>query len=190
MKRIAPTQNHPDAHAYPSLVDCALPESAGSSRRVFLKGAAAVCAGLAGGLLAGARERTASAAPAGKAAQRIPLPLKSRYRFQHGNYELQRAVAQTGDAGLGRFLSEPKEAARIEAALRKVLDRHSCVDLLDGKRLARLQIQVGDALTAVYRQRTGRAAPRPTVVLFVGVPAVSCLGDCAPPTPVCRPPRP
>lgn len=133
--------------------------------------------------------KRANAAPASRPLERVTLSIKERYEFRHGNYQLERVVAQTDDKALARFLSDPKVAPELEKATRRVLDEHSCVDLLDGKRLTRLQGRLGDALRDVYRHRTRRQGRSPTVVLFVGVPNDRCRGDCPPATPVCRPPR-
>lgn len=184
---------------YPSLVELALPqatpEGGPASRRTFLRGAAVAGAALTGALLPSALWRqssggSAQAAPAKPGTKRVTLRFQRRYVFRHGNYELQSAVAQTGDTQLAGFLADPKAALGLEAALRRVLDAHSCVDLLQGKRLARLQERLGTALVEHYRKTTRRMAAAPTVVLFVGVPNDRCRGDCPAATPICRPPTP
>jgi hypothetical protein len=72
--------------------------------------------------------------------------------------------------------------------VRKVLDAHTCADLRQGKRLAKLQRRLAKALAARFRKRQKVGIAAPTVVLFVGVPMRACKGDCAAPVPICKPP--
>ncbi|MDY0000963.1 MAG: twin-arginine translocation signal domain-containing protein [Polyangia bacterium] len=180
---------------YPTLVELVLPETSASSRRAFLRGAAVAGAAVAGTLLPSALRRgrgggQAEAAPAKPELKRVNLTFQRRYVFRHGNYELQRAMAQTQDQSLAHFMADPKIVQGLETALRKELDSHSCADLLEGKRLSRLQTRLGTAIVDHYRKMSRRIAPAPTVVLFVGVPNDRCRGDCPAVTPVCRPPTP
>ncbi len=169
MKPRSPNPQSTDEAGYPSLAEHHATRAPGASRRAFLRVAGAVTTASASGLLLG---------PAAAAARRrkrpqptqVTLRLKRRYTFRYGNYQLQRCVAQTRSAPLARFLKDRKEADGIEKALRAILDRHSCADLLSGKRLARLQRALGRALRAHYQRRTRHAAPTPTVVLYVGPP--------------------
>jgi hypothetical protein len=159
------------------------------TRRGFLRGAAAAAgAALVGGLQPAERGEAKSRSPRRGKPHRVNLPLSKRYTFRYGNYQLQRATAQTHDAQLARFLLDSKERTGIEQTLRSVLDRHTCADVTDAKRLARLRRAVAKALVARYRARTRRRARLPTVVLFVGVPPTRCLGDCPAAVPICKAP--
>ncbi len=189
MKRIRPLHHRETESAYPSIPDldpALAPEAARRSRRSFLQGAAAAGAALATGWLA----PEAAAGSRGRRVHRVTLPHSKRYVFRYGNYELQRAVAQTRNVGLARFLDSKSERAGIERAMWAELNRHSCADLLDGKKLARLHQAVAKALARHYRKRTRRSATPPTVVLYVGVPGTNCDGDCPAVVPICKPPTP
>ena len=182
MKKIQPHTTYDNDTGYPSAIEDHL------SRRGFMRSALAGTAATAG-LLMQAPDGNARR-PRTPKPKRVTLNLSNRYRFKHGNYQIQKIVLQTRSSALVAFLEDRREATGVQAALKKVLDAHSCVDLLNGKKLARLQLRVAKALTKQYRFRTRRVVATPTVVLFVGVPGTNCLGDCAPPVPFCRPPRP
>jgi hypothetical protein len=215
MKRVRPLHQRTDTPGYPSVIQHTLEESVHpdaedaeddeddgalgaeaatpsppSNRRRFLQGAAAAGAALAGGLLPGRASTAKSRSPRRGKPHRVTLPHTKGYTFRYGNYQLQRAVAQTRDDALVRFLSDSKEQKGIERTIRKVLDRHTCADITDAKRLARLRRAVARALVARYRVRTRKRARLPTVVLFVGVPPARCKGDCPAAVPICRPPTP
>jgi len=135
MKQIRPNKSYDDHTEYPSAIDDRF------SRRTFLRTALTATAA-AGGLLIASRGLSRSR----KQLYRATLRMKPTYRFKYGNYQVDRIVAQTTDLKLSRFLADKREAAGIEKGVRKVLDRHSCVDLKDGKKLARLQRLLGKAL--------------------------------------------
>jgi len=180
MRKIHPQTSY-DAHdQYPSVIDVHL------SRRSFLRGALSTTAAAGALLVPGG----ASVIAGGRRPKtyRTSVRLTRRYRFRYGNYEVQRITVQTSDARLVRFLEDKKESAAIEKEVRKVLDAHSCVDLRNGKRLARLQRRVAKTLAARYRKRKGSGVTTPTVVLFVGVAGARCKGDCPAPVPFCKPP--
>lgn len=180
MRKIRPQTSYKDADQYPSVIDTAL------SRRAFLKGALTTTAAAGAllvpdgaGLVAGGRRPKT---------YRTAVKLSRRYQFRYGNYQVQRITVQTTSAALVRFIENQKESAGIEKAVRKILDAHTCADLKDGKKLARLQRRVAKVLAARYRKRKGSRVRMPTVVLFVGLPGVSCKGDCPAPVAICKPP--
>jgi len=189
MKKVKPVQDY-DEHGYPSVIDS---ELAHVSRRGFLRAALSTSAAagvmvVAGGglsLAGGRRPKT----------YKTSVNAGHRYTFKHGNYEVQRIAVQTRSERLLRFLENKREAAGVTKAVRKVLDAHTCADLRNGKRLARLQRRVGKAIGAHYRKRTKRYVAAPTVVIFVSVPRYRhCRGRCRPAAPYCsvpqKPPRP
>lgn len=180
MRKIRPQTSYHDADQYPSVIDTHL------SRRTFLRGAlgtsaaagAVLMTGSAGLLARGRRPKT----------YRTAVKLTQRYRFRYGNYQVQRITVQTTSSRLVRFLEDKKESARTEKAVRKILDAHSCADLRQGKKLARLQRRVAQVLADQYRKRRRSRVALPTVVLFVGLPYASCKGDCPAPVAICKPP--
>jgi len=180
MRKVRPQTSYHDADLYPSVID------AHFSRRAFLRGAlstsaaagAVLMTGSAGLLAGGRRAKT----------YRTAVKLSQRYRFRYGNYQLQRITVQTASPQLVRFLEDKMETARTEKAVRKILDAHSCADLRKGKKLARLQRSIAQALAGQYRKRRRSRVAAPTVVLFVGVPYASCRGDCPAPVAICKPP--
>ncbi len=200
VRPVRPRRVEPEPPGYPSVIQQRLGETDGHrastrapdrapTRRGFLRGAAAAAgAALVGGMVSGQRGEAKSRSPRRGKPHRVDLPLSKKYTFRYGNYQLLRAAAQTHDANLARFLLDSKERKGIEQTLRHVLDRHTCADVTDAKRLARLRRAVAKALAARYRARTRRRARLPTVVLFVGVPPTRCLGDCPAAVPICKAP--
>ncbi len=187
MKKISPATDAQSPPSYPSVIDT---ELAHASRRDFLR--ASVSATLtAGGLLLGdAGANVAVAAPRKATTYRTSIWAKRGYTFRYGNYVLQRVVLQSRSKRLVTYLGDAKHAAHVDKAVRKVLDAHTCEDLLSGKRLVRLQRSLARALVAVYRRRTGRRAALPTVVIFTSVNRFrACRGKCRPTTPYCRVPK-
>ncbi|MFH2009042.1 MAG: hypothetical protein ABI333_20800 [bacterium] len=180
MKQIRPSQRYNDHTGYPSAIDERF------SRRTFLRATLTGAAAMGGLLIAGrglSRSRKSQL-------YRATIRMSQTYRFRYGNYQVDRLVVQTTDHKLALFLAQKREAPGIEKGVRAVLDGHSCVDLKDGRKLARLQRLLGKALAKHHRTRTRRTVAAPTVILFVGLPGVRCLGDCAPPVPFCKPPGP
>lgn len=183
MKNIKPVQDY-DEHSYPSVIDS---ELAHVSRRGFLRAALSTSAAAGAVLVAGGG--TSLAGGRRPKTYKTSVKVGSRYTFRYGNYELQRIAVQTRSEHLLRFLENKKETAGVTKAVRKVLDAHTCADLRDGKKLARLQKRVGKAIVARYRKRTKRAVAAPTVVLFVSVNRYRyCRGKCAPAAAYCRVP--
>ena len=173
MKSKKPLTLPSTAPDYPSLPDL--------TRRGFLIAAGSLAAA---GLLV--RPARAQAQKRVEIVIRLPNP----YTFRHGNQRLERLAAQTADSGMVAFLASRAEADGIQKTVLTVLEAHSCVDLGDGKRLAALQVKLGQALANRYQLQTRRRAAAPTVTIFVGLPVPSCRGKCAPPVPYCQPPRP
>jgi hypothetical protein len=179
-RKITPRQDYDAEPRYPSLIEVDL------DRRDFLRGA------LSGSAAVGILMVTGSGALAGgrrAKTYRTTVRLSGRYTFRHGNYQLQRVVVQSPSAQLIRFLGDKKEQPGIEKAVRRVCSAHSCVDLLQGKLLARLQRRVAKALATRFRSRQKTRVATPTVTLYVGVAGAVCLGDCPAPVPFCRPPK-
>lgn len=197
-RRPRPVPEHQPA--YPSVLEPA--DHAASppdgDRRGFLGHAALGAAGLAGALLSGGL--LSSAAQAWARGRRRPrprprplrakLPYGGSYTFRYGNYALLRAMVETHDPRLVAFVRDRRERAALARIVRRVLAAHTCADLLNARRLARLRSAVAKAVRGQYRARTGRRTPLPVVILAVGVPSSGCDGDCPMPTPICRPPRP
>lgn len=184
MKKVQPVQQYDD-QGYPSVIDT---ELAHVSRRGFLR--AALSTSAAAGVMLVAGRGTSLAGGRRPKTYKTSVSIGSRYTFRYGNYELQRLTVQTKSARLVKFLESKKEAAGITKAVRKIFDAHTCGDLRDGKRLARLQTRVAQAIRALYRKRTKRRVATPTVVIFVYVQRYrSCRGKCRPTTPYCRVPN-
>ncbi len=180
-RKVRPQKEYDAQNEYPSVIEADL------DRRAFLRGALSASAAAGVMLVPGIGALRAG----GKRPKtyRATVRLSRRYTFRYGNYQLQRIVVQSASAGFIRFLGEKKEQPGIEKAVRKILSAHSCADLRKGKRLAKLQRRVAKALAARYRSRKAKRVAEPTVTLYVGVPPVSCLGDCPATVPFCRPPR-
>ncbi len=183
MKTVKPVETY-DEQSYPSVADSELDHV---SRRGFLRVAlgtsaaagAMLVAGGGTGLAGGRRPKT----------YKTTINLTRRHRFPYSNYQLDRLAVQSKSERIIRFLRNKKEAAGIDAAVRTVLKAHTCDDLLDGKKLARLQRRVGKAIAARYRKRTKRRIATPTVVLLVTVNRyANCRGKCRPAAPYCRVP--
>jgi len=183
MKKIEPVQRY-DEQIYPSVIDT---ELAHASRRDFLRTALSTSA--AAGVMLVAGRGTSLAGGRRPKTYKTAISVGPRYTFRYGNYELQRLAVQSKSVALIRFLEQKKESAGITKAVRKVLDAHTCADLGAGKKLARLQQRVAQALRAQYRKRTKRWVAAPTVVLFVYVQRYrQCRGKCAPAAPYCAVP--
>jgi len=170
---------------YPSAVDVDL------SRRWFLRSSLAVTA--SGGLLgaaavAGARGKRRRKPPK-RPKHEVRFRFRSLYTFEHSNYRFEKIVVGINSDRLAAFLGDRKEAPGLEKALRRVLDRHTCASLVDGKKLARLQHRLARAVTRRYRKRTRSRVPTPSVALYVGVRYRACRGKCRAPTPYCRAPK-
>lgn len=197
-RRPRPVREHQPA--YPSVLEPSDETDApmDPDRRGFLGQVALGAAGLAGGLItAGLSSPAARARGRGRRPPRprprplrVSLPYGGTYTFRYGNYALQRALVETHDPKLVAFIGDAKERAALTKVVRRVLDAHTCADLLDTKRLARLRGAVAKAVRAHYRARTRRRPPQPVVILAVGIRYSGCKGRCPAPTPICRPPRP
>ncbi len=184
MKRISPVKSYDD-QSYPSVIDTELDHV---SRRGFLRVALGTSAAAGAMLVTGTT--TSLAGGRRPKTYKTTVNIGRRYRFRYGNYELRRIAVQSKSKRFIRFLENKKESAGVIKAIRKVLDAHTCADLHDGKKLARLQRRVAKALTARYAGRTKHKVAVPTVVLFVTVNRYSsCRGKCRPASPYCRVPQ-
>jgi hypothetical protein len=184
MKKVRPVQDY-DEQSYPSVIDSELDHV---SRRGFLR--VALTSSAAAGVMLAAGGATSLAGGRRPKTYKTRIHIGRRYRFRYGNYELSRIAVQSKSERFIQFLQNKKETPGVIKAVRKVLDAHTCADLTDGKKLARLQRRVGKAVVARYRLRTRRRIAAPTVVLFVSVNRYSsCRGKCRPSAPYCRVPN-
>ncbi len=160
MKRILPKKQYEEDGGYPSVADVDL------SRRGFLAVAATGAAGLGAAML------LPGAAEAGRKRGMKKVVLHFGYRIRgckhHARHRVEKLVVQSYDRRLVAFLSASKERAGINAAVRAVLKKYRCKDLLDAARRGKMARVLGQALAARYRKRKGRRARRPSVSIIVG----------------------
>jgi hypothetical protein len=180
MKPIRPVYREEVTPTYPTIVDLA------HSRRGFLKSTVAGAAAVGGWLLGGGDSfHEAQARPRWR---KVNLQLTSRYRFKGcSDRYVDKLVVQTHSRRLERFLRDRREAAGLEHAVLQVLKAHTCDDLQDQKRLARLEGRLAMAIAMRYRSRRRRPVNRPLVTLvltkWVRPPTLGFISSFPPPVP-------
>ena len=96
-------------------------------------------------------------------------------------------VLFTRDRRLAAFLKEKGASPAVWSAMRRAADRHTCLALYDGRRLARLERSVARAVRRAYRAATHRRARLPDVMVTVDEIEVTPTGVRVLP---CNPERP
>ena len=180
MKKVQPVKHYREHERYPSTlhrnhgsppstISPPAPEAAPpTSRRAFLgqalQGVVASLGTLAGGHVL-LRSSEAQAKTEKPKKYRLSLRIHPVYAFRPCGYLVGHVIARTTDKRFASFATDKKNKKAISAALVAVLKKHSCRDLKDGKRLARLERRLGKALAALYKKKKKRRTPRPEVTL-------------------------
>lgn len=168
MRKVQPVKYYKGHQNYPSSPHTHIPTQPPTSRRAFLGEALDKLAGgvgaLAGvGALLSSREGGAKTEKPKKYS--LYLRLQKAYVFRPCGYLVGHITARTTDKHFVTFATAKSNKKGISDTVIAVLKKHSCRDLTDGKRLARLERRLGKALAAHYKKKTRRRTPRPEVTL-------------------------
>lgn len=155
MKKIQPISTYDSDDSYPSVT------GKNPDRRGFFKSALVGSAALGGSLLLG------DVAISRRKPQyhRVNFRLNGHYQYYPCRLRIGSMLVQTKSKRLAKFLGDPKEQARTEKRLSKILRAAGCTDVQNAKKLARLHTKLAGALSTQYRQRTRRKVTRPIVTL-------------------------
>jgi hypothetical protein len=156
---------------YPSLADEVL------GRRAFLgralAGAAAAVGALAG---TGARATPRGESRTPSARRRLRVSLDGTDTLPGSSYRFSALDVFSSDPALGRFLAAENEAGRLTEIALPPLRQAVAATLYDGRKIYRLERQVGDLLARHYRTKTRRTAPSLDVMLHIVQDSGTALG--------------
>jgi hypothetical protein len=161
MKRpLQPVSEYRNHEEYPAM------EDAGVSRRGFLGKVAAASAVVAGAVVLPTEARAGRGAPDNR--QKVSLHVGRYQRVGKSHMSVKRIVLFTGDKKLAKWLKRHSNRSGITQAMSPVLRKAKDGVLLDGKKLYRLERQLGAELIRHYRKKTGKTARQPDLMLVVG----------------------
>jgi hypothetical protein len=87
------------------------------------------------------------------------------YSFRGGNYQLNRLHVFSKDKKFAKWLHSNGAKAATWKAVRLSASRFTCLDLLQGKRLVKLERTLARGIAKHYRKQTKRSAPKVDVML-------------------------
>ncbi len=100
------------------------------------------------------------------------------YAFRGGNYRLNRVHVYSKDKKFAKWVHKHGSDAKMWKAVKLSAQRFSCVDLLQGKRLVKLERSIAAGIAKHYRAKTKRRAPKVDVMLSL---ATYYRNYCKPP---------
>lgn len=87
------------------------------------------------------------------------------YRFRGGNYQLNRVHVFSKDKKFAKWLHKHGGEKATWKAVRLSANRFTCMDLLNGKRLVKLERSIARGISKHYKVQTKRRAPKVDVML-------------------------
>lgn len=87
------------------------------------------------------------------------------YRFRGGNYQLNRVHVFSKNKKFAKWLHKHGSDAAMWKAVHLSAQKFTCVDLLNGKRLVKLERGIASGIAKQYKAKTKRSAPRVDVML-------------------------
>ncbi|MDY0002716.1 MAG: hypothetical protein RBU30_15575 [Polyangia bacterium] len=107
---------------------------------------------------------------------------RKEHSFSGGNLNFSEVKVFTRDKGLARWLEKHGMGEELWTRLKAASAKTSCVDLLYGRRIAKLEEALGAQVAEAYRRGARRAPPRLQVMLIAEVLDQS-EPSCSPPAP-------
>jgi len=87
------------------------------------------------------------------------------YRFRGGNYQLNRVHVFSKNQKFAKWLHKHGGEATTWKAVLGSAQQFTCADLLNGKRLVKLERSIASGIARHYRTQTKRSAPKVDVML-------------------------
>ncbi len=91
--------------------------------------------------------------------------LHQYFSFRGGNYQLNRLHVFSKDPKFAKWLHKNGSKAATWKAVRLSANRFTCLDLLRGKRLVKLERAIARDIAKHYRSQTKRRAPKVDVMI-------------------------